>query len=64
MEEVYVFFVEVRINDLIWDFIRIELVKFIILYIGKRYDRVSFGLIFDNGLDCININFFFYKVRI
>nr|YP_010220090.1 RNA polymerase beta'' subunit [Musa ruiliensis]YP_010221340.1 RNA polymerase beta'' subunit [Musa chunii]UCC35209.1 RNA polymerase beta'' subunit [Musa ruiliensis]UCC37265.1 RNA polymerase beta'' subunit [Musa chunii] len=63
-EEVHASFVEVRTNDLIRDFIRIELVKSTISYTGKRYDRASSGLISDNGLDRTNINPFFYKARI
>nr|YP_010616869.1 RNA polymerase beta'' subunit [Rohdea japonica]WAW80700.1 RNA polymerase beta'' subunit [Rohdea japonica] len=51
MEEVHASFVEVRANDLIRDFIRIELVKSTISYTGKRYDTAGSGLIPDNGLD-------------
>nr|AHA12745.1 RNA polymerase beta' subunit [Canna indica]AYP31850.1 RNA polymerase beta' subunit [Canna indica]AYP31999.1 RNA polymerase beta' subunit [Canna jaegeriana]UGY85549.1 RNA polymerase beta'' subunit [Canna indica] len=63
-EEVHASFVEVRVNDLIRDFIRIELVKSTISYTGKRYDRASSGLISDNGLDRTNINPFYCKARI
>uniref|UniRef100_UPI0030031B4B RNA polymerase beta subunit n=1 Tax=Aspidistra luodianensis TaxID=2917570 RepID=UPI0030031B4B len=64
MEEVHASFVEVRTNDLIRDFIRIELVKSTISYTGKRYDTAGSGLIPDNGLDRTNINPFYYKVKI
>nr|YP_010905839.1 RNA polymerase beta'' subunit [Tillandsia bochilensis]WIL81852.1 RNA polymerase beta'' subunit [Tillandsia bochilensis] len=64
IEEVHASFVEVRANDLIRDFIRIELVKSTISYTGKRYDRASSGLIPDNGLDCTNINPFYSKAKI
>uniref|UniRef100_UPI0030034B8F RNA polymerase beta subunit n=1 Tax=Aspidistra omeiensis TaxID=2917575 RepID=UPI0030034B8F len=64
MEEVHASFVEVRANDLIRDFIRIELVKSTISYTGKRYDTAGSGLIPDNGLDRTNINPFYYKVKI
>nr|WPN84673.1 RNA polymerase beta'' subunit [Polygonatum cathcartii] len=64
MEEVHASFVEVRANDLIRDFIRIELVKSTISYTGKRYDTAGSGLIPDNGLDRTNINPFYSKVRI
>nr|YP_011034509.1 RNA polymerase beta'' subunit [Goeppertia makoyana]WRI58213.1 RNA polymerase beta'' subunit [Goeppertia makoyana] len=63
-EEVHASFVEVRTNDLIRDFIRIELVKSTISYTEKRYDRASSRLISDNGLDRTNINPFFCKARI
>nr|YP_009516332.1 RNA polymerase beta' subunit [Philydrum lanuginosum]AYD91190.1 RNA polymerase beta' subunit [Philydrum lanuginosum] len=64
IEEVHASFVEVRANDLIRDFIRIELVKSTISYTGKRYDRTSSGLIPNNGLDRTNINPFYSKVKI
>nr|YP_009180098.1 RNA polymerase beta' subunit [Polygonatum cyrtonema]ALL96465.1 RNA polymerase beta' subunit [Polygonatum cyrtonema] len=66
MEEVHASFVEVRANDLIRDFIRIELVKsnFTISYTEKRYDTAGSGLIPDNGLDRTNINPFYSKVKI
>nr|UBU98003.1 RNA polymerase beta'' subunit [Polygonatum kingianum]UQS76498.1 RNA polymerase beta'' subunit [Polygonatum kingianum]UQS76582.1 RNA polymerase beta'' subunit [Polygonatum kingianum]UQS76666.1 RNA polymerase beta'' subunit [Polygonatum kingianum]UQS77002.1 RNA polymerase beta'' subunit [Polygonatum kingianum] len=64
MEEVHASFVEVRANDLIRDFIRIELVKSTISYTGKRYDTAGSGLIPDNGLDRTNINPFYSKVKI
>nr|YP_009939049.1 RNA polymerase beta'' subunit [Polygonatum odoratum]YP_010189552.1 RNA polymerase beta' subunit [Polygonatum filipes]YP_010190062.1 RNA polymerase beta' subunit [Polygonatum macropodum]YP_010549494.1 RNA polymerase beta'' subunit [Polygonatum falcatum]YP_010700715.1 RNA polymerase beta'' subunit [Polygonatum infundiflorum]YP_010882039.1 RNA polymerase beta'' subunit [Polygonatum sinopubescens]WPN84928.1 RNA polymerase beta'' subunit [Polygonatum acuminatifolium]QNV47356.1 RNA polymerase b len=64
MEEVHASFVEVRANDLIRDFIRIELVKSTISYTEKRYDTAGSGLIPDNGLDRTNINPFYSKVKI
>nr|WOR86789.1 RNA polymerase beta'' subunit [Polygonatum hookeri] len=64
MEEVHASFVEVRANDMIRDFIRIELVKSTISYTGKRYDTAGSGLIPDNGLDRTNINPFYSKVKI
>nr|YP_009674296.1 RNA polymerase beta'' subunit [Xerophyta schlechteri]QDK59294.1 RNA polymerase beta'' subunit [Xerophyta schlechteri]DBA11183.1 TPA_asm: RNA polymerase beta' subunit [Xerophyta viscosa] len=64
LEEVHTSFVEVRTNDLIRDFIRIELVKSVISYTGKRKDRADLGLIPANGLDCTNINPFYSKSRI
>nr|YP_010313045.1 RNA polymerase beta'' subunit [Bellevalia paradoxa]ULM63347.1 RNA polymerase beta'' subunit [Bellevalia paradoxa] len=64
IEEVRASFVEVRANDLIFDFIRMELVKFTISYTGKRYDTAGSGLIPDNGLDRTNINPFYSKAKI
>nr|YP_009248340.1 RNA polymerase beta' subunit [Hanguana malayana]AMW66392.1 RNA polymerase beta' subunit [Hanguana malayana] len=64
IEEVRASFVEVRSNDLIRDFIRIELVKFTVSYTGKRYDRTSSGWIPDNGLDHSNINPFYSEAKI
>nr|YP_010578575.1 RNA polymerase beta'' subunit [Polygonatum praecox]QZK23419.1 RNA polymerase beta' subunit [Polygonatum cyrtonema]QZK23589.1 RNA polymerase beta' subunit [Polygonatum cyrtonema]UZP16614.1 RNA polymerase beta'' subunit [Polygonatum praecox] len=64
MEKVHASFVEVRANDLIRDFIRIELVKSTISYTEKRYDTAGSGLIPDNGLDRTNINPFYSKVKI
>nr|YP_010291527.1 RNA polymerase beta'' subunit [Rapatea paludosa]ULQ67533.1 RNA polymerase beta'' subunit [Rapatea paludosa] len=64
IEEVHASFVEVRANDLIRNFIRIELVKSIISYTGKRYDRASSEWIPDNGLDHNNINPFYSKAKI
>nr|AKR81093.1 RNA polymerase beta' subunit [Pentastemona sumatrana] len=63
IEEVHTSFVEVRANDLIRDFIRIELVKSTI-YTGKRKDTSGLGLIPDNGLNRTNINTFYSKSRI
>nr|YP_009731567.1 RNA polymerase beta' subunit [Allium kingdonii]QHQ72407.1 RNA polymerase beta' subunit [Allium kingdonii] len=66
IEEVHASLVEVRVNDLIQNFIIIELVKSSISYVGKRYDTTGSGFIPDNGLDCTNINPFFSisKVKI
>nr|YP_011033279.1 RNA polymerase beta'' subunit [Iris hoogiana]WRI14821.1 RNA polymerase beta'' subunit [Iris hoogiana] len=64
IEEVHASFVEVRANDLIRDFIRIELVKSTTSYTGKRYDTAGSGLIPDNRLDRTNINPFFSKAKI
>nr|YP_009130032.1 RNA polymerase beta' subunit [Campynema lineare]AJV88501.1 RNA polymerase beta' subunit [Campynema lineare]QKE31290.1 DNA-directed RNA polymerase beta' chain [Campynema lineare] len=65
-EEVHASFVEVRANDLIRDFIRIELVKSTISYSGKRYDydTAGSGLIPNKGLDRTNINPFHSKAKI
>uniref|UniRef100_UPI00315E0203 RNA polymerase beta'' subunit n=1 Tax=Ctenium canescens TaxID=3063525 RepID=UPI00315E0203 len=43
--------VELRTNDLIRDFLRIELVKSTISYTRRRYDRTSAGPIPNNRLD-------------
>nr|YP_010887108.1 RNA polymerase beta'' subunit [Garrya buxifolia]WJH15704.1 RNA polymerase beta'' subunit [Garrya buxifolia] len=48
-------FVEIRTNVLIRDFLRIDLVKSPISYIGKRNDPSGSGLISDNGSDRTNI---------
>nr|YP_009141853.1 DNA-directed RNA polymerase beta' chain [Xerophyllum tenax]AIW56407.1 DNA-directed RNA polymerase beta' chain [Xerophyllum tenax] len=64
IKEVHASFVEVRANDLIRDFIRIELVKSTISYSRKRYDTVGSGLIPDKGLDRTNINPFHSKSKI
>nr|AEX94820.1 RNA polymerase beta' subunit [Kniphofia linearifolia] len=64
IEEIHFSFVEVRANDLIRDFIRIELVKSTISYTEKRYDTAGSGLIPDNGLDRTNINPFYSKAKI
>nr|YP_010166885.1 RNA polymerase beta'' subunit [Tulbaghia violacea]QRW36188.1 RNA polymerase beta'' subunit [Tulbaghia violacea] len=64
IEEVHASLVEVRANDLIRDFIIIELVKSTISYAGKRYDTAGSGLISNNGLDRTNINPFYSKVKI
>nr|YP_009354282.1 RNA polymerase beta'' subunit [Rehmannia elata]AQZ40826.1 RNA polymerase beta'' subunit [Rehmannia elata] len=60
-------FVEIRANGLIRHFLRIDLVKSIISYIGKRNDPSGSGLLSDNGSDCTNINPFssiYSKARI
>nr|YP_010374984.1 RNA polymerase beta'' subunit [Pontederia hastata]QXU58506.1 RNA polymerase beta'' subunit [Pontederia hastata] len=64
IEEVHASFVEVRANDLIRDFIRIELVKSEISYIGKRYNGARTRLIPHNGLDRTNINPFYSTAKI
>jgi DNA-directed RNA polymerase subunit beta' len=56
--------VEVRTNDLIHDFLRIELVKSTILYTQRRYDMTSVGLIPNNRLDRNNTNSFYSKAKI
>nr|AIY56224.1 RNA polymerase beta'' subunit [Neuwiedia zollingeri var. singapureana] len=66
-EGVHASFVEIRANNLLCDFIRIErieLVKSNIWYTVKRYDMAGSGLISDNGLDRININPFNFKEKI
>nr|ATL60812.1 RNA polymerase beta'' subunit [Isertia laevis] len=55
-EEAHASFVEIRINGLIRHFLRIDLVKSPISYIGKRNDPSGSGLLSDNGSDCTNIN--------
>nr|YP_009346171.1 RNA polymerase beta'' subunit [Streptochaeta spicata]AOR40736.1 RNA polymerase beta'' subunit [Streptochaeta spicata] len=62
-EEVHASLVEVRANDLIRDFIRIELVKSSISYTARRYDRTSSGPI-PNKLDRTNTNSFYSKANI
>jgi DNA-directed RNA polymerase subunit beta' len=54
-------FVEVRANGLVRDFLRIDLVKHPISYTRKRNNPPGSGLVFDNGLDCTNINPFYSK---
>nr|YP_010875042.1 RNA polymerase beta'' subunit [Bonnaya tenuifolia]WGV43163.1 RNA polymerase beta'' subunit [Bonnaya tenuifolia] len=60
-------FVEIRANSLIRHFLRIDLVKSTISYIGKRNDPSGSGLFSDNASDCTNINPFssiYSKARI
>nr|YP_010936339.1 RNA polymerase beta'' subunit [Yamazakia viscosa]WKW54791.1 RNA polymerase beta'' subunit [Yamazakia viscosa] len=60
-------FVEIRANSLIRHFLRINLVKSTISYIGKRNDPSGSGLLSDNASDCTNINPFssiYSKARI
>nr|YP_010230800.1 RNA polymerase beta'' subunit [Sargentodoxa cuneata]QSV10506.1 RNA polymerase beta'' subunit [Sargentodoxa cuneata] len=64
IEEVRASFVEVRLNDLIRDFIRMDLAKSLISSTGKRNDPAGSGLIPDNGSDCTNLNPFYCKARI
>nr|YP_010387947.1 RNA polymerase beta'' subunit [Luculia pinceana]UPO68873.1 RNA polymerase beta'' subunit [Luculia pinceana] len=55
-EEAHASFVEIRTNDLIRHFLKINLAKSPISYIGKRNDPSGSGLLSDNGSDCTNIN--------
>nr|YP_010142501.1 RNA polymerase beta'' subunit [Lagotis yunnanensis]QQL02671.1 RNA polymerase beta'' subunit [Lagotis yunnanensis] len=60
-------FVEIRTNGLIRHFLRIDLVKSPISYIGKRNAPLGSRLLSDNGSDCTNINPFssiYSKTRI
>nr|YP_009033436.1 RNA polymerase beta'' subunit [Olyra latifolia]AGZ13232.1 RNA polymerase beta'' subunit [Olyra latifolia] len=63
-EEARASLVEVRANDLIRDFLRIELVKSTISYTRRRYDRRSAGPIPNNRLDRTNTNSFYSKAKI
>nr|YP_009156950.1 RNA polymerase beta'' subunit [Melica mutica]AJV89857.1 RNA polymerase beta'' subunit [Melica mutica] len=63
-EEVRASLVEVRANNLIRDFLRIELVKSTISYTRRRYDRTSAGPIPHNRLDRANMNSFYSKTKI
>nr|UXP85721.1 RNA polymerase beta'' subunit [Verbascum phoeniceum] len=66
-QEVRASFVEITANGLIRHFLRIDLVKSPISYIGKRNDPSGSGLRSDNGSDCTNINPFssiYSKARI
>nr|QBE87553.1 RNA polymerase beta' subunit [Limeum aethiopicum] len=56
IEEARASFVEVRTNDMIRDFLRIDLVKSAISYIGKRNDPLFFP---DDGSDHTNMNPFY-----
>nr|YP_009581601.1 RNA polymerase beta' subunit [Glaucidium palmatum]QBK49838.1 RNA polymerase beta' subunit [Glaucidium palmatum] len=64
IEEVHASFVEVRVNDLIRYFIRMDLVKPPISYTRKRNDPAGSGLIPNNGSDRTNLNPFYSKTRI
>nr|QKV47517.1 RNA polymerase beta'' subunit [Changnienia amoena] len=64
IEEVHASFVEIRANNLLRDFIRIELVKSTISYTEKRYDMAGSRLISYNELDHIHINPFDFKAKI
>nr|QWY90233.1 RNA polymerase beta'' subunit [Rhododendron molle] len=59
IEEAHAFFVEIRTNGLIRDFLRIDLVKSSISYTEKRNDPSGSEWISDNGSDRTNINPFF-----
>nr|YP_009241736.1 RNA polymerase beta' subunit [Tofieldia thibetica]AMQ13310.1 RNA polymerase beta' subunit [Tofieldia thibetica] len=61
MEEVHASFMEVRANDLIRDFIRIELVKSPISYTGKRNDMACSGFFPHSST---NSNPFYSKAKI
>nr|YP_010711685.1 RNA polymerase beta'' subunit [Corydalis heterocarpa]WDA92340.1 RNA polymerase beta'' subunit [Corydalis heterocarpa] len=61
-EEVHASFVEVRVNDLIRDFLRMDLAKS--AYNRKRNDPAGSGLIPDNRLACMNLKPFYSKGRI
>nr|YP_010158163.1 RNA polymerase beta'' subunit [Cyrtophyllum fragrans]QRG30255.1 RNA polymerase beta'' subunit [Cyrtophyllum fragrans] len=68
-EEARASFVEIRTNDLIRHFLRIDLAKSPISYIGKRNDSAVSGLLSlsDNGSDCTHSNPFsssYSKARI
>nr|YP_010291227.1 RNA polymerase beta'' subunit [Juncus gracilicaulis]ULQ66817.1 RNA polymerase beta'' subunit [Juncus gracilicaulis] len=63
-EEVHASFVEIRTNDLIRDFIKMELVKSTMSYTEKRYNRVNSEWIPDNRLNRTNINPFSSKLKI
>nr|YP_010690749.1 RNA polymerase beta'' subunit [Spatholirion longifolium]WBU14628.1 RNA polymerase beta'' subunit [Spatholirion longifolium] len=63
-EEAHASFIEVRANDLLRDFLRMEFVKSTISYTEKRYARANLGLIPNNRLDCTNINPFYSKAKI
>nr|YP_009936326.1 RNA polymerase beta'' subunit [Calanthe lyroglossa]QNT10865.1 RNA polymerase beta'' subunit [Calanthe lyroglossa] len=63
-EEAHASFVEIRANDLLRDFIRIELVKSTILYTEKRYDTAGSGFISNNELDRTHRNPFDSKAKI
>nr|YP_009923304.1 RNA polymerase beta'' subunit [Glyceria arkansana]QNC66912.1 RNA polymerase beta'' subunit [Glyceria arkansana] len=63
-EEARAFLVEVRANDLIRYFLRIELVKSTISYTRRRYDRTSAGPIPHTRLDRANMNSFYSKAKI
>nr|YP_010984526.1 RNA polymerase beta'' subunit [Kirengeshoma koreana]WOK78595.1 RNA polymerase beta'' subunit [Kirengeshoma koreana] len=67
IEEAHASFVEIRINGLIQDFLKINFVKSPISYTGKRNDPLGSGLISENGSDRTNINpfsFIYSKARI
>nr|YP_010869658.1 RNA polymerase beta'' subunit [Gardneria multiflora]WGU49166.1 RNA polymerase beta'' subunit [Gardneria multiflora] len=55
-EEACASFVEIRTNGLIRHFLRIDLVKSPISYIGKGNHSSGSAFLSDNGSDCTNIN--------
>lgn len=64
IEEIHASFVEIRTNDLIRDFIKMELVQSPISYTVKRKDTAGSGFLCHHGLDCTNINPFYSKAKI
>nr|QJS35257.1 RNA polymerase beta'' subunit [Calochortus venustus] len=64
IEEVYASFVEVKVNDLIRDFIRVELVKSTLSYSAKRYNITDSRLIPNKGLDRTSLNPFYPKAKV
>nr|QBZ77212.1 RNA polymerase beta'' subunit [Achlys triphylla] len=64
MEEVHASFVELRVNDLIQDFIRMDLMNSPISYTRKRNGPTGSELILANGTDRTNLNPFYSKARI
>nr|UNI92022.1 RNA polymerase beta'' subunit [Borago officinalis] len=56
IEEAHTSFVEIITNGLIRHFLRIDLLKLTISYIGKRNGPSNSGLFSDNGSGCTNIN--------
>nr|YP_009569014.1 RNA polymerase beta subunit [Ancistrocladus tectorius]QBC66338.1 RNA polymerase beta subunit [Ancistrocladus tectorius] len=63
IEEARAYFVEVKTNGIIRDFLRIHFVKSTISYTGrirKRDDLSGSGFFSDNGLDRTNINPFYF----
>nr|YP_010991416.1 RNA polymerase beta'' subunit [Crepidium purpureum]WOX61782.1 RNA polymerase beta'' subunit [Crepidium purpureum] len=63
-EEVHASFVEIRTNDLLRDFIRIELANSPLSYTEKRYDTAGSVLISNKELDRIHRNPFDSKAKI
>nr|YP_010474765.1 RNA polymerase beta'' subunit [Corydalis fargesii]UVH69052.1 RNA polymerase beta'' subunit [Corydalis fargesii] len=61
-EEIHASFVEVRVNDLIRDFLRMDLAKS--AYNRKRNDPAGSRLIPENGVACMNLKPFSSKGRI
>nr|QKI33301.1 RNA polymerase beta'' subunit [Circaeaster agrestis] len=64
IDEIHASFVQVRINDLILDFIRMDFSKFPISYTEKRYDPAGSGLIPTKESSHTNLNPFYSKARI
>nr|YP_010290532.1 RNA polymerase beta'' subunit [Centrolepis aristata]ULQ64477.1 RNA polymerase beta'' subunit [Centrolepis aristata] len=57
IKAVHTTLLEVRVNNLVRDFIRIELFKSTISHAEKRYDRTSSKFISDNQLNQLNTRF-------